>query len=132
MNKYDKIITLRQETPIIKKEKNILRFIGKVYFEGKECGIITGITEEMPKLKNEENKVDFTRVRRIYFDLSCGQIIAEGISSSYNESGLLNEESQDISIIGGTGKFESVRGKLQTKRFQDTNEHEHILFLRFY
>lgn len=52
---YNRIIKLRQTTPIIKRNSDILTFSAKLFYEGKECGILNGRTDHMPNIKDDSN-----------------------------------------------------------------------------
>jgi hypothetical protein len=130
-NSYDKIITLIQSKPIIKKNSSFLLFSGDLFCDNVKCGIVRGKTEKMIDEINSNNIItnNNIRTRSVYYDLIYGEIITQGLNVQYGNDGLLKNESI-IPIIGGTKEYEGITGVVKTNLLNN-GEYKHIFYINY-
>lgn len=123
--KYNKIINLKQNKPIIEIKNERTLFSGILLKDDKQIGVVSGWTEEVPNALN----ILQLRIRNLYFKLSCGDIIANGISDVYGNNNLLDKKHY-TAITGGTNKYSNITGEILTERNNDET-YNHIIYIKY-
>jgi hypothetical protein len=123
--KYNKIINLKQNKPIIEIKNERTLFSGVLFKNDKKIGVISGWTEEVPNAFN----ILQLRIRNLYFKLPCGDIIANGLSDVYGNDNLLNDKHY-TAITGGTNKYSNITGEILTERNNDET-YNHIIYIKY-
>jgi hypothetical protein len=134
----NKIVVI-QEAPVLKHNEEIVE-IGQhgsiLYFEAqlrsisdKRLGVLTGQTSVID-VSPEADKV-IVRYRELVFAFAGGQIVALG-TSIYAARGTTNFSNNNaavtIAVVGGTGKYRSAQGEVNTTKRAD-GSYRHIIVL---
>jgi hypothetical protein len=125
-DEYDYIFTLHQEEPILDKKGDQIRFKGDLHLHNKKVGTVFGVTDLVGRISCDK----YMRSRKLYFDMFDGTLIAEGLSNNYGLDGLL-KDSHETTIIGGSGRYQGMVGKIHTTRSVSKNEYKHVVHLRY-
>jgi len=123
--KYNKIINLKQNKPIIEIKNDRSLFSGILLKDNKQIGVISGWSEAV---LNDLNEVQL-RIRNLYFILPCGDIIANGISNAYGNDHLL-DKNHYTAITGGTNKYSTISGVILTERNNDET-YNHTIYIKY-